>query len=169
MRKVLLVLALVLLVPSFAIAIWVPQTHQEFVKAVGDGARMMRAETLEVDADLEAIHALLARKAPECLDVKVERSAYVGYWERSSSDYNPTLRRAGKGKVELSIQVVHRPRGVGAKPPPGGLYVMAADLRSLGKNRTQVALYYPSMGYKPVVKALKQWVSGEDAACPKFK
>jgi len=32
--------------------------------------------------------------------------------------------------------------------PAGGLYIMAADVRSTGKGRTEVALYRPTMGYK---------------------
>jgi len=49
------------------------------------------------------------------------------------------------------------------------LYIMAADLRALGKGRTEVALYRPTMGFKNITKSLKLWVEGEDADCPKLR
>lgn len=99
----------------------------------------------------------------------VNRRANVGgYVEVSSSDYNPTLRMAGSGRAEFTLQVVHRPRGVGHTPPPGGLYTMAADIRSLGAGRTEVVLYRPTMGFKKTTNTFKQWAAGENAACPKL-
>jgi len=56
-----------------------------------------------------------------------------------------------------------------AVPVPGGLYVMAADVRSLGKGRTEVVLYRPTMGYKPITRSVRQWTPGEDADCPKLR
>lgn len=158
-----------LLVAAPAAAIDVPQNRQEFVKAVSAGARGVRMETFVVERDFEDAYRLLQRKAATCLDVTVNRTAYVGYTERSSSDYNPTLRRVGGKKGELDLQVVHRPRGLGHTPPPGGLYVMAADLKPLGPGRTEVILYHPSMGFKDIVKSVKRWTAGEDAPCPKLK
>lgn len=89
--------------------------------------------------------------------------------EVSSSDYNPTLKRVGRSRAEFALQVVHRPRGVGHSPPPGGLYVMAADLRSLARDRTEIVPYRPTMGFKEIIKSLRLWVSGEDTDCPKLK
>ena len=49
----------------------------------------------------DRVYALLQEKTKTCLDVKVQRTAYVGYVERSSSDYNPTLELVGKDRFEL--------------------------------------------------------------------
>ncbi len=157
------------MIASPVAAIWVPQTRQEFVKAVAEGARATKMETITVTRSFEEVSRLLQKKTAACLDVEVRRSAYVGYMEVSSSDYNPTFTRVGKIKAEFTLQVVHRPRGIGHTPPPGGLYVMAADLRPLPGNRTEIVLYHPTIGFKNITKSMKAWISGEDAACPKMK
>ena len=111
----------------------------------------------------------LSKKASACLDVEVRRSGWVGdHTERSSSDYNPTVRRAG-GRVEFALQVIHRPRAIGENAPPGGLYIMAADIKSLGGGRSEVVLYRPTIGFKTIVASVKEWIGGEDTDCPKMK
>jgi hypothetical protein len=146
-----------------------PQSRPEFVKAVNAGEGASIAETFVVDQDFESLYALVAKKSEACLDVTIERTAYVGYVEHSSSDYNPTLKRIGKDRAEFSLQVVHRPRAVGENAPPGGLYVMAADFRSIGKGRTEMVLYRSKIGFKKIVGGLKQWAEGVPADCPKMK
>ena len=153
-----------------AAAIWVPQTRQEFVKAVAEGKGATKSEKFVVDRDIDAVYAILKERCTACLDVEVRRSGFVGnQMEVSSSDYNPTLRRIGRNKTEFSLQVVHRPRAVGSSPPPGGLYIMAADLRPLGKGRTEVVLYRPTIGFKKITASFKEWVAGENEDCPKLK
>ena len=146
----------------------VPQSRQEFVKVVA-GGRGAPVETLQIDQSLDKVYAVLEERANACLDVTVQRTAYVGYVERSSSDYNPTLRRVAKDRAEFTLQVQHNPRGVGHHPPEGGLYMMAADLRSIDGGHTEVVLYKPNIGVKKVEASLKQWVAGHTAPCPKLK
>jgi hypothetical protein len=160
-------LLLALVVPAAAIE--VPQSRKEFVQAVSEGRGATKMETLTSENGIDHLYALLEKKSSACLDKVVRRSAYVGYHEVSTSDYNPSLKRVGGSKAEFSLQVVHRPRGVGHTPPPGGLYIMAADLKAAGKNRTQVVLYEPTIGFKNIAKTLRLWLEGEDADCPKLK
>lgn len=150
-------------------AIEVPQTRQEFVQAVAAGRGATAVETIVSEKPLDTIYALLQQKSGACLDVTVQRTANVGYVERSSSDYTPTLRRAGKGRAEFTLQVAHNPRGVSAPPPPGGIFIVAADLKSIAGNRTEIVLYRPTIGVKKVVASLKQWLDGDPALCPKMK
>ena len=56
-----------------------------------------------------------------------------------------------------------------AVPPPGGIQVMAADLRSPGKGRTEVVPSRPEMGFKKTMESHKQWSSGENSDCPKMR
>jgi hypothetical protein len=163
-----LVLSIALAVPVAAIQ--VPQTRREFVQAVAEGRGATKMETLVAERGIDQVYGLLERKSSACLDKEVKRSGFVGnQMEVSSSDYNPTLKRAGKNKAEFALQVVHRPRGVGHTPPPGGLYIMAADLKALAKDRTEVVLYIPTIGFKNISKTLRLWAAGEDADCPKLK
>ncbi len=150
-------------------AIEVPQTRQEFVQAVADGRGATTVEKLLVDQPLSRVYGILEERAGACLDVEVQRTANVGYVERSSSDYNPTLRLVEKDLAEFTLQVVHNPRGVGHTPPPGGLFIMAADLRSMDAQRTEIVLYRPTMGTKKIVASLKQWFAGDPAPCPKLR
>jgi hypothetical protein len=161
-----LVLSLVAFAP--AAAIWVPQTRQEFVQAVTDGKGATAMETIRSDQPFRRVVALLQEKVNTCLDVKVQRTAYVGYVERSSTDYNPTMRLVGKDRAEFTLQVEHNPRGVGATPPPAGLFYMAADLRSV-EGGTEIVLYRPTIGAKKIVASLKQWFDGDPAPCPKLR
>ncbi len=169
MKTTAVVLALCLLALPVA-AMQVPRTRREFVDAVAAGAGATKMESFVVERGFEEVYRLLEKKSSTCLDVQVKRSGFVGnQMEVSSSDYNPTLKRVGRSRAEFALQVVHRPRGVGHSPPPGGLYVMAADIRSLARDRTEIVLYRPTMGFKAIIRSLRQWVSGEDADCPKLK
>jgi hypothetical protein len=160
-------LLLALVVPVAAIE--VPQSRKEFVQAVSEGRGATKMESLTSENGLDHLYALLEKKSAACLDKTVKRTGYVGYYEVSTSDYNPSLKRVGSGKAEFSLQVVHNPRGVGHTPPPGGLYIMAADLKAVAGNRTQVVLYEPTIGFKNIAKTLRLWLEGENADCPKLK
>lgn len=168
----LLVAPLVVVVAQIrpAAAFQVPQTRQEFVNAVAAGGRGTTTEKFTVDRGLGEVYSLLKERSSTCLDIEVRHSGFVGnQMEVTSADYNPTLKKIGKDKVEFALQVVHRPRAIGEKAPPGGLYVMAANIRPLGGRRSEVLLYRPTIGFKKVVNSFKQWVAGEDAGCPKMR
>lgn len=161
--------AALLLVPPLG-AIDVPQTPEEFRREVAKGARGARMETLVVERPFEEVYRALEARTQPCLDVTVQRSAYVGYWERSSSDYNPTLRRLGPDRAEFTLQVAHNPRGVGHTPPPGGLYLMVADVKRTGASSTEVVLYRPTIGaFKKIPASFMQWAEGSNTDCPKLK
>ena len=160
----------VLAISSVLFAIQVPQTRTEFVESVAAGKGPTKVETVTVDRSLDEVLATLEEKSAECLDVVVERSGYVGtHMEVSSSDYNPTLERIDDDSAEFSLQVEHRPRGVGHKPPPGGLYLMAADITALGDDRSEIVLYRPTLGFKKIAASFRSWVEGSAAGCPRMK
>ena len=161
-------MTLLLLVAPAANAIYVPQTREEFVSAVAGGTRGAKTETLTIERSFDEVYRDLEARMTPCLDIKVERTAYVGYTEHSSSDYNPTLRKVGRDRAEFALQVVHFPRGIGEKTGPGGLYVMAADLKRAGSG-TEVVLYRPTIGYKNIVKSFVEWAEGSSNDCPKMK
>lgn len=148
----------------------VPQNREEFVKAVKSGARGVRMETFTLDRSFDEVYRTLEARCTPCLDVMVKRSGMVGgTMEVSSSDYNPTLRRLSADRAEFSLQVVHRPRAIGEVTGPGGLYLMAADVKRVGAKTTEVTLYRPSMGYKDIYRSLMAWADGKSNDCPKIK
>ena len=163
-------LTALLLAVFLPVAAAVPQSRREFIAAVTAGARGAAVEKFTVDRGVDSIYALLRKKSVACLDVEVRRSGNVGgTMEVTSSDYNPTTTMTAGRKLEFSLQVVHRPRAIGENAPPGGLYIMAADVRPLGGGRSEVVLYRPTIGFKKIVGAVRQWTSGEDADCPKVR
>lgn len=171
MNRKLSPIAVVLALAPFApvAAIDVPQTRREFVEAVAAGKGPTTVETLDIDQPFHKVYDLLQERANTCLDVVVHRTAQVGYVERSSSDYNPTVRLVGTDRAEFTLQVTHTPRGAGHTPPPGGLFMMAADLRSIDGDRTEVVLYRPTIGVGKIVASLKKWFAGDTAPCPKLR
>ena len=162
-------LALTVFFAPMALAIWVPQTRAEFVDAVSKGQKGSKMETFVVNRSFDEVLKTLEARCMPCMDVKVDRVANVGYVERSSSDYNPDLKRIGRDRAEFTMQVIHNPRGVGHTPPPNGLYVMAADFKRAGAGRTEVVLYRPAMGFKFISKTLMEWAEGTSTECPKMK
>ena len=161
-------LAALALLATPVLAIDVPQSRQAFVQAIEDG-RGADVEKLEIDQPLDKIYPVLAERATTCLDVTVNRVGNVGYVERSSTDYNPTVQRVAKDRAEFTLQLAHNPRGLGATPPPGGLYFMAANLRTTEEGHTEVLIYRPSLGTKKITESLKAWLAGDPAPCPKLR
>lgn len=163
-------LAACLLIAPPVDAIDVPQNADEFRREVSKGARGARMETRVIDRPFEEVYRALEARCTPCLDVTVKRSANVGYYERSQSDYNPKLRRLGPDRAEFTLQVAHNPRGVGHTPPPDGLYLMVADVKRVGPSRTEVVLYEPTIGaFKRIPASFLQWAEGSGTDCPKLK
>ncbi|HJQ99117.1 MAG TPA: hypothetical protein VJ826_12465 [Candidatus Polarisedimenticolaceae bacterium] len=168
MKNALVVLPIVATLAVPALAIDVPQSRAEFVKAIEDG-RGADVETIQIAQPLDKIYPVLEERAKTCLDVTVNRVANVGYVEQSSTDYNPTVRRVADDRAEFTLQLAHNPRAVGSTPPAGGLYFMAVDLRATEGGHTEVVLYRPSLGTKKITESLKAWLAGDPAPCPKLR
>ena len=151
---------------SFAID--VPQTREAFVQAIASG-RGANIEILNVNQTLDTVYAVLEERAGACLDVEVPHIANVGYVEKSSTDYNPTVRRIAADRAEFTLQIAYTPRGVGDAPPPGGLFMLAADLQSIDGVRTEIVLYKPKIGVKTIASSLMHWFAGDPAPCPKLR
>jgi len=146
-----------------------PQNREEFVKAVTAGARGAKVETLTIDRDFDEVYKSIEARTGQCLDITVERTANVGYVEHTSADYNPTLKRMGRDQAQFALQVIHNPRAVGEKTGPGGLYIMAADLKRAGAGRTEVVLYRPTIGFKNIYQGFVEWAQGTSSDCPKIR
>ena len=58
-------------------------------------------------------------------------------------------------RAEIHVQEKHE-KGVMAvyEEPEAGHYLMVVDATSLGKNKTQIEFYRPSMGFKPMPRSL---------------
>ncbi len=144
-----------------------PQTREEFRTAVSQGAFSAKAETFEVKRNFRQVVTHLQAKTSACLNKEVNRSMTQGmYHERSRSTYRASVQTPTTNRAEFTLQVTHQPRGVGADAPPGGFYLMVADIEAVSADTLRVNLYRPTLGHFGAVDAVRNWIHGKDDACP---
>jgi len=143
-----------------------PQNAEDFRKAVAGGAMLTTTETYEVNRPLSAVAATFQRRAPECLKVSVRTvSQTTTSYQNILTEYTPTVV-AGKERVELHVQQLHKTGVIyPSKPPEGGIYLFVADATSDGK-RTKIQIYGPSRGYDVLHRAVRGWADGSNLGCP---
>ena len=143
-----------------------PQTAQEFRIAVPD-AFMAEVETIEVDRPLSEVAEAFKKRAPKCLSVRVKTvSQSSTSYQVLVADYYPTVV-IGDKKAELHLQR-HYESGVlnVSEEPKNGYYLLVVDAIAVGKNKTKIVLYRPSVGFDSLITAIKGWASGKNMGCP---
>ena len=165
-KSVLLAVALLNTFFLFGCAGTMPQTAEEFRKAV-PGSFMGEVETFQVDRPFKDVAKTFQSMAPKCLDVRIKTisDTYQSH-QVIVAKYTPTVI-VTEEKAELYVQERHE-AGVLAvrKEPVNGHFLMVVDAIPLGKNRTQITMYRPSKGHDVMVKAIRNWATGENAGCP---
>jgi hypothetical protein len=157
---------LVLLSVLLAACVQMPQTAEEFRKAV-PGAMMTKTESYEVNRPVKDVAAAFRRRAPECLKVSVRTvSQTSGSYQNILTEYTPTVIVTDQ-RTELHVQQLHK-TGVlyPSKPPAGGVYIVVADAYPIAGNRTRIQLYGPSKGYDVLYRAIRGWSTGDNLGCP---
>ena len=153
---------------SACITIQVPQSRNEFIAEVKKGPRSAKEYVYTVNHSFRAIYNRVKQKSQHCLAKKITRSMTQGYATHvSQSIYTPSLAMKRKGFAEFTYQVHHTPAGT-AKIPPGGLYMMAMDIISVGKNKTKIQLYAPTIGYTDISEAMMEWTKNKNTKCPEL-
>lgn len=143
-----------------------PQTAAEFRKEA-PGATFGSKQSFEVNRSFDQVSNTFNKMAPQCLHKRIQStsSGYMHY-QVIVTDYNPTVI-VGKNRTELHLQQDHI-QGVMnvSKKPEGGYYLMVVDAIPLGKNKTKIDMYAPSIGYDHVIEAIKAWATGNNVGCP---
>ena len=129
-------------------------------------ALLTKTESYEVNRSLSAVAATFQRRAPECLKVSVRTvSQTATSYQNILTEYTPTVL-AGKERVELHVQQLHKTGVIyPSKPPEGGIYLFVADATPEGK-RTRIQIYGPSKGYDVLHRAVRGWAEGNNLGCP---
>ena len=143
-----------------------PKTAQEFREAV-PGAFLAEVETFVVDRKFEDVANTFQLKAPECLNMRVKTTSQSNTsYQVIVTDYTPTVH-VSADKAELHLQQ-HHEKGVLniTEEPDGGYFLLVADAYSIAGAQTQVDLYRPSVGYKVLLQAIKNWATGDNIGCP---
>jgi hypothetical protein len=74
---------------------------------------------------------------------------------------------ANENKTELHVQQTWTGNViVPGKVPEGGLYYIVADATPIDRGRTRVDIYGPSIGADTLVRAIRNWATGENVGCP---
>jgi hypothetical protein len=150
-----------------AACVAMPQTTEEFRKAVASGAMMTKTDSYEVNRAMKDVGATFRRRAPECLNITVRMvSQTSGSYQSIRTEYKPTVV-VNAERAELHVQQLHK-TGVlyPNKPPEGGVYILVADAYPMPGNRTRIQLYGPSKGYDVLYRAVRGWATGDNLGCP---
>lgn len=148
-----------------------PLTADEF-RQMAPGASFMGMktggkETFEVERSVAQVAGTFNKMADKCLNKRI-KSVESGYMYHSVvvTKYTPTVK-IGKNRAELYLQYEHE-KGVMKvyEMPKNGYFLMVMDATGIGKDKTRIDFYRPSIGHQNVVKALHGWATGKNVGCP---
>lgn len=165
-----LVFAAVLLLSAYAPVQKSPQSREQFKSYVANAnAPGSKAETISVSRDYAAVLAVLEEKMTKCFN-RTFRSRTAGAFggTEGTTTYRTSINKPSATKAELTVQLQFSPAG-GAKAPPGGFYLLAADVSGAAAGKTTVALYGAVSGpYGDTYKVTKAWAEGGNPDCPRL-
>lgn len=160
------IIFLISLVSLSACSIKHPQTAEAFRKAA-PGAFMAKVESYEVNHPFSKVASRFKSQAPKCLDARIRSESRTSTsYQVIVTKYNPTVK-ISKNKAELYLQQVHE-QGVMniSEVPPKGYFLMVVDAIPVGRNKTRIDYYGPSVGVDNITKAIKGWATGTNMGCP---
>ena len=160
--------ALIFIMLSYlsACSIHHPQSAEEFRQAVPT-AFMAGVETFEANRSFKEVSATFQKKAPQCLNIKTESVTQSSTsYHRVVTAYKPSVFISAN-KAELHLQQ-HHESGVTSvsEEPKGGYYLFVVDITPVGKSKSKIDIYGPTMGYDTLIKAFKHWADGTNMGCP---
>lgn len=148
----------------------IPQTSGEFRHAVQRGAFMTRTHSAVVPQPFEAVTANLRKYALPCLastHTSVVMSSAAGDMSSGTVIYRPKLRLVGPQSAELTLQM--GPTSPGIRVPPGGPFIMLADIESSSvQGETRLTVYGRTTAKERALadESLPAWALGIPAKCP---
>jgi hypothetical protein len=148
----------------------IPQTTGEFRHAVQGGAFMTRSHSAVVPQPFDAAVANLRRYALPCLaktQTSVVMSSSPGDMSSGMVIYRPKLQLVGAQSAELTLQM--GPSSPGIKVPPGGPFIMLADIEPSGvPGETRLTVYGRTTAKERALadESLPAWAGGTPAKCP---
>jgi len=143
-----------------------PQSAQEFREAV-PGAFLAEVESFEVERPFAEVAEAFQSKAPACLTGRIKTTSQTNMsYQVIVTAYTPTVQVSPE-RAEIHLQQ-HHEKGVlkVTEEPEDGYYLLVTDAYPIDASRTRVEMYRPSMGYKPIIEAIKGWATGDNMGCP---
>lgn len=124
-------------------------------------------ETYEVARPFQDVSATLRKKANDCLAITYDWSTEYGQYRTKRSGtttYKPTFIASAK-RAELHLQK-NDSGTIQIGAPAAGGYIIVLDATPLAKNRTRIDTYANSAEADLFKKAMRGWVTGDNAGCP---
>lgn len=84
---------------------------------------------------------------------------------RITDTYHPSVNRVNDNLIEFTIQYTTKGASSLQKAPPGGYYGAALNVKRVGRDRTELAWYSPSHGWKDEWVKIKEWATGKRSSC----
>ena len=143
-----------------------PLTADEF-RQMAPEAFSGGKESFEVNRSVASIGNTFKKMANKCLNKRVQMTE-SGYMHHMVvvTKYTPSVY-IGKNRAELHLQYEHE-KGVMKihEMPEKGYYMIVIDVTGIGKNKSRVEFYRPSIAYQNVVEAVRGWATGKNIGCP---
>jgi hypothetical protein len=148
-----------------------PRNADEFISSYNWGGWFQNVERMTVERPSPTVVASLREYAKQCLDIKVNkkraaRYALDKYGNKPGSEpvtYNSRIAPIKNGAMALSVQESGAMKDE-SDLPPGGMFTMVAEVRSSGKNKTDVSIYHLAKPF--LANPLKGWIAGDQRDCP---
>ncbi|MDH5426360.1 MAG: hypothetical protein OEY29_15335 [Gammaproteobacteria bacterium] len=170
MKKLLLLLILPVFF-SAGCSMKMPMNPAEFRQMVPE-SMFGKKDSYTVNRSLSKITKTFKQKSDKCLRKSIERTScqsngYGTTCHKTINHYNPKIKLT-KNKMEFTIQTSVEGNVIilGGDPPKGGMYQLVADITAVGKNKSQVDVYYGWAGSDMFVSAIKNWANGKTRGCP---
>jgi hypothetical protein len=157
---------LLLAVAGCVAHIGAPQSRDEFLTMMKPGGTFKNVDKSTVSRPFNTVVADLKDYADRCLSVRTSRAPnYATKESGGSTTYHPKVEVTANNAAVLSVQEEYGDKRANTGAPPGGIFVLAAEIRAAGASRTDVEIYYVS-ARGPMAEFLKKWAAGDKARCP---
>lgn len=167
-RRLTVLTPIIFLLTSCGYHIGAAQTRDEFKVQTKGGGVLTREEHTTVSRPIKAVVADVKGYADKCLNVSVTTGPNYAYKEVGGTmHYHSKIDTDKEGVVTLSLQSEQGRESARHGAPPGGLFMLVAEMRAADASTTRIALNYVITA-NSAVEHLKQWSNGDKSRCPKF-
>ena len=149
----------------------VPQTAAEYREHFKGNAKPFggTAQERTVDRPFQAVVADVRVNADRCFNVvtRHQRRSELGPGQvPGSTTYRSATRTTGAATAEMTIQM---DIVAGNQEPPGGYFVVLADVEGVTPSRTRVVVYGPDLSaWSDALGSVITWASGRKRQCPEL-
>lgn len=149
----------------------VPQTTAEYREHFKGDAKPFGGVKHErtIDRSFQAAVADVRSNADRCFNVVTEHSrpSDLGPGQvLGSTTYHSATQTTGARTAEMTIQMDIT---LANRKPPGGYFMVLADLEAVTPTRTRVAVHGPDLSaWSDALGSVFTWASGQKRDCPKL-